>query len=228
VPEPVEASADTVEEAIDEVLAMLGATEDEVEIRVLSEGATPARPNDRARVSARLRDEGEAGEGGTPRTETAPPPASEEELDEEADVAEDFLNELLDEMDVDADVDVAIEAGVVSAELDGDDAGLLIGRHGATIEAIQEIVRTVVKTKTGRWSNLTVDVEGYRARRQDQLEARARSLAEKVKRSGEAIDMPAMSSSERKIVHQTLSGIPGVRSESEGQGAERHIVIHPA
>lgn len=218
--EPIEAVGATVEEAIDRALEQLGATEDEVEIRVLAEGDR-GQP---ARVSVQMRDERTAQELGD---EDGPPPTPEE-LERHADIVEDFLNGLLDQMDVDADVDVAIEPTLVVAELSGDDAGLLIGRHGSTIEAFQEITRAAVKAATGHWAAVQVDVEGYLERRQEQLTSRARRLADKVRRSGEPIDMPPMSSSERKIVHQALSGIPGVRTESTGQGPERHLVIFPA
>jgi spoIIIJ-associated protein len=223
VREPVEVSGPTVEDAIDEALRRLGATEDEVEIRIISEGRGP---NEAARVYAALRQEKEPEPAAD--DESDQPPLSRADLDTQADVVEDFINGLLDRMDVDADVDVIIEDETVIAELDGEDSGLLIGRHGATIDAIQEITRAVVKAKTGSWPHVAVDVEGYRARRQSQLEAKARRLADKVKRSGQAADMPPMTAAERKIVHQVLTGMTGVRTESAGQGAERHIVIHPA
>jgi spoIIIJ-associated protein len=86
----------------------------------------------------------------------------------------------------------------------------------------------VVKATTGAWPQVAVDVEGYRARRRNQLESKARRAADKVKRSGQAAELPPMTASERKIVHQALTGLAGVRTESAGQGPERHIVIYPA
>lgn len=242
--EPIEATGRTVEEAIDDALERLGLREDEVEIRVLSEGlGEPARVLVGAR-DERDPDELDRGELDPNAAEpfdadTIEPEGAEdgagvervatkEEIEAQADIVEDFLNGLLDRMDVDADVDVIVEAAGVLAELDGEDSGLLIGRHGATIEAIQEITRSVVKAKTGNWPNVIVDVEGYRARRQEQLESKARRLADKVIRSGRAVEMPPMLSSERKIVHQVLTTMSGVRTESAGTGPDRHIVIHPA
>lgn len=228
VREPVEASGSTVEEAIDEALKRLGASEDEVEIRVLSEGAAPGRPDEQARVLVGLRDERGPEDVLPAEEEEELPAATPEEIEAQADIVEDFLNGLLDRMDVDAEVEVIVEPVGVRAELDGEDSGLLIGRHGATIEAIQEITRSVVKARTGAWPHVVVDVEGYRARRREQLEMKARRLADKAKRSGRAVEMPPMLASERKIVHQTLTQIAGVRTESAGQGADRHIVIYPA
>jgi spoIIIJ-associated protein len=216
--DPVEASGPTVEEAIDRALELLGASEDEAEIRVVSEGG----PGEEARVTAKLRHEVDDPDG-----EEATP-VSPEELERQADLVEDFLNGLLDQMDVDADVDVSVEPDHVYAELSGEDAGLLIGRHGATIEAFQEITRSAVKAATGSWPAVSVDVEGYLDRRREQLSSRALRLADKVRRSGQPVDMPPMTSSERKIVHQALSRVSGVRTESTGQGPDRHLTIFPA
>lgn len=216
--DPVEASGRTVEEAIDRALELLGASEDEAEIRVVSEGG----PGEEARVRAKLRHEVDDAEA------EHLAPVSPEELERQADLVEDFLNGLLDQMDVDADVDVAVEPDHVYAELSGEDAGLLIGRHGATIEAFQEITRSAVKSATGNWPAVSVDVEGYLDRRREQLSSRAMRLADKVRRSGQPMDMPPMTSSERKIVHQALSRVSGVRTESAGQGPDRHLTIYPA
>jgi len=218
--EAVEATGRSVEEAIDRALELLGATEDEAEIRVVSEGG----PGQEARVTARIRHEVDEPEG---EAEEAVP-VSAEELEHQADLVEDFLNGLLDQMDVDADVDIVVEDDHVYAELTGEDAGLLIGRHGATIEAFQEVTRSAVKAATGTWPAVSVDVEGYLDRRREQLSSRALRLADKVRRSGQALDMPPMSSSERKIVHQALSRVSGVRTESAGQGPDRHLTIYPA
>ena len=216
--DPVQASGPTVEEAIDRALELLGASEDEAEIRVISEGG----PGEEARVTAKLRHEVDDAEA------EHEAPVSPEELERQADLVEDFLNGLLDQMDVDADVDVTVEPDHVYAELSGEDAGLLIGRHGATIEAFQEITRSAVKSATGNWPAVSVDVEGYLDRRREQLSSRAMRLADKVRRSGQPMDMPPMTSSERKIVHQALSRVSGVRTESTGQGPDRHLTIYPS
>jgi spoIIIJ-associated protein len=160
--------------------------------------------------------------------ESAPTPVVPEVLEEQANVAADFLDDLLDIMDIDVGVEVHVEHDGAFIELEGDEIGLLIGRHGATLDALQDVTRAAVRNKLGDWPNLTLDAEGYHARRRDNLEQRAHSIAEKVKRTGKPVALSPMSASERKIVHETLVRISGVRTESAGEGLDRHVVIHPA
>jgi spoIIIJ-associated protein len=228
----VETSGPTVVDAIDKALALLGATEDEVEVEILAEGGF----SEPARVQVKLRDErapeeiGGAFEGAPVETsqDDDDAPFTSDELNDQADEAVDFLQDLLDRMDFDADVEEEIAGEEIYVDLIGDDMGLLIGRHGATLEAIQDLARSAVKHATGRWPNLTVDVEGYQERRRDTLTHRAESLADKVLRTRSPVEMPPMSAAERKVVHEVISQIPGVRTESEGQGQDRHIVLYPA
>lgn len=156
------------------------------------------------------------------------PPATAEELEAQADAAEDFLDGLLDILDFDADLDTSIEDDGVVIELVGEDMGLLIGRHGATLDALQDLTRAAVKNVTGAWPQVTVDIEGYLERRRENLAARARSAAERARTNNESVALPPMSSTERRIVHEALANDRGVRTGSEGQGPDRHVVIHPA
>lgn len=227
--EGVEASGKTVEDAIDAALEQLGATEDEVEVRILSEGGF----SEPARVRVKMRDERTAEERALIQDPASPAEDdtaeyTSEELNEQADAAAYFLEELLEIMDFDAEVDESISHDEITVELTGDDMGLLIGRHGATLEALQDLTRAVVKHQTGSWPSVTVDIEGYQERRRETLTQRARSLADKVTRSGRPVDMPPMSAAERKVVHEVIAEYPGLRTESEGFGPDRHIVIHPA
>lgn len=230
---PVEETGATVDEAIEAALARLGATEDEVEIRILSEGARFPGSTEQARVLVKMRDERgpedfhDEGEG-DPEEEAQPEPVAPEALREQADAAADFLDELLEIMDVDADLDVSIGHDGALVELGGDEVGLLIGRHGATLEALQDVTRAAVKNRLGDWPRLGLDAEGYYARRRESLEHRARSLAEKVRRTGKSVALSPMSATERKIVHETVAGVSGVETESAGEGLDRHVVIYPA
>lgn len=225
--DPVETSGATLEEAIERALEMLGAREDEVEIRVVAEGGH----GNQAQISARMRDERSPEDPVAPAESVSAVAAeafSDEEMDEQADAAVDFLRGLLAAMDFDADIEESIEEDGLVVELIGEDMGLLIGRHGATLEAIQDLTRAAVKNETGMWPRILVDVEGYQERRRETLESRALSLADKVRRTGQPAPMAAMSPTERKVVHEVLAGEAGVRTESEGIGPDRHIVIHPA
>ncbi|MCA1832640.1 MAG: RNA-binding cell elongation regulator Jag/EloR [Actinomycetota bacterium] len=228
--EPVETSGKTVVDAIDSALDMLGATEDEVEIKILAEGGY----SELARVRVKMRDERSPEDVALAAREAEEPAATEqveftnEELNDQADAAIDFLGDLLEKMDFDVDVEEDILGGEVVVDLIGEDMALLIGRHGSTLEALQDLTRSAVKHQTGHWPRITVDVEGYQERRRENLTQRAWSLADKAKSSGEPVDMPPMSPAERKIIHEVIQAIEGVRTESEGSGQDRHIVIYPA
>jgi spoIIIJ-associated protein len=106
---------------------------------------------------------------------------------------------------------------------------LLVGPRGATLTAIEELVRTVVQRETdGRGARINVDVAGYRAKRRAALEEFTRSLAEKALSTGRPQRLEPMSSSDRKVVHDTAAGIEGVVTESEGEDPRRRVVLRPA
>jgi spoIIIJ-associated protein len=235
--EPVEASGPTVEEAIDRALAMLGATDDEVEIQVLSEGGDMIRRDD-ARVRVKLRDERteedrayaaedaavDEGPEGDGEDEDFEPDAG---LQEQAAIAEDFLTGLLGTIGLEAEIAATAGREAAKVDLTGPELALLIGRHGSTLEALQEVTRAAVQRRVTTRALVNLDVEGYRARRRAILERRARQVAAKVRRSGKAQSLDPMSSFERKVVHDALSRFGGVRTTSEGEEPERRVVISP-
>lgn len=148
-------------------------------------------------------------------------------LDDQADLAEDFLNGLLDVLDMEGEALAEIEDETILVEMSGPEMGILIGRHGATLEALQELVRAAVQHQTEEKVTLALDIEGYRERQREILERRARSVAARVRKERRPIALDPMSSYERRIVHQALSDFGGVMTASEGEDAERHIVIRP-
>ena len=150
-------------------------------------------------------------------------------LEEEGDVAADYLEELLDIADIDGDIDIEVRNGrtyisVVSEE--GDDAALqaLVGRDGEVLEALQELTRLSVLTATESRSRLVLDITGYRTERGEQLQAIAEDAVKRAKEAGQSVALAPMSAYERKIVHDAVADL-GLVSESEGEGADRHIVV---
>ena len=103
----------------------------------------------------------------------------------------------------------------------------MIGKKGATLDALQYLVSRIVFRKPSESATLVVDAEGYRGRREDSLADLAKRLAEKVVRSGRPVPVEPMSAHDRKVVHTTLAEHPGVRTESEGEGPARRVVIFP-
>jgi spoIIIJ-associated protein len=157
----------------------------------------------------------------------------EEELDleEQADAVADFVEELLGVMDIDAIAEPAVEGDRYYVDiLEGspDDLGLLIGKHGQTLDAIQELTRNIVGHRLDERIRVLVDVEDYRKRRAARLEERAQRAAELALETGEEQELDPMDALERKIVHDAVAGIDGVESGSRGEEPNRFVVISPA
>lgn len=164
----------------------------------------------------------------TEAAQSAVPEVSVQQLEEEGDVAADFLEGLLDILDLDGDLTMDVHNGraYVSVEAD-DDTSLRLLSAPDTVQAVQELTRLAVQNHTGRMSRLILDIGGSR-------EARKRELATLVDRALDRLDegasqasLPAMSSYERKLVHDIVAE-RGFFSESYGEGAARHTVIRRA
>lgn len=154
--------------------------------------------------------------------------SDESTLVREGDVAGDYLERLLDLLDYDGDIDLDVEQGRAVVSVDGgSDLENLVGSHGAVLESLQELTRLAVQQETGARSRLMLDISGWRARQRDELTELGRSTAESVVSKGEAIRLRPMSPFERKIVHDAVAGVEGVRSESEGDNPKRRVVVHP-
>ena len=211
----VEASGDTVDDAIDAVLDILDLDEEDTEIEVVAE--PPGGP---VRVRARP----------APGVEDEEILVEEEEAsdEEKVEVARAFCEGVLDSFELDGEVDAWVDDdGVLRVELSGDDLGVLIGRRGKTLQALAELVRTVVLRQTGARTRLFVDVEGYRARRREALASYAVRLAERVARSGVEYALEPMPAGDRKVVHDAVNAIPGAVTFSEGEEPRRYVVISP-
>ncbi|MDQ0754730.1 R3H domain-containing nucleic acid-binding protein [Arthrobacter sp. B3I4] len=149
-------------------------------------------------------------------------------LEEEGDVAADYLEELLDIADIDGDIDIEVRNGrtYISIVADEEGSGLenLVGRDGEVLEALQELTRLAVLSATESRSRLVLDIDGYRAGRAGDLQQIAEDAIASVKETGAAVALAPMSAYERKIVHDAVADL-GFVSESEGEGADRHIVV---
>jgi spoIIIJ-associated protein len=220
--EEVERSALSVEEAIEAALAELGATEQEVTVQILQE----PRPgfgglgSEEAVVRVRLRGRREE--------------ASEEDLEEQAEIGAEFVEGLLARIGLAAEVEPGVDDGTMylnvvagESEDDEEDMGLLIGRHGQTLEALPELTRVVVGHKTGLRCRLNVDVEDYKKRQRDRLASRVVEIARRVGRTGREEALDPMNAYERKVVHDAVAGVAGVESSSRGEDPDRRVVIRP-
>ncbi|BDE08297.1 hypothetical protein WPS_35730 [Vulcanimicrobium alpinum] len=156
-------------------------------------------------------------------------PVEPSPLPDDAKPARDLLAEILAKMGLD-DVDIVFlqRSEGEYFEVRGPRLASLIGREGKTLEALNLIYNNIINA--GVRNNrryYTIDAEGYRARRADQLKTLALATLERVVREGRAIKLEPMLPSERKIVHLALADSPFVRTESEGVEPERRLVVHP-
>ncbi len=150
-------------------------------------------------------------------------------IEEQAAAAERFTQGLVDAFDLGAQAKSVIDDDVVVVDVTGENLGLLVGPKGATLQAIEELVRTVVQRQTdGHGVRIHVDVAGYRAKRRAALADFTRNLAEKVLETGKAQALEPMSASDRKVVHDTAGEIDGITTVSEGEDPRRRVVLRPA
>lgn len=141
--------------------------------------------------------------------------------------AANVLREILERMGIDAEVSAFDDGERIILDAHGSESGLVIGKKGATLDALQYLVNRIVYKIPGEKAMVVVDAEGYRGRREDSLADLARRLAEKAERSGRPVPVEPMSASDRRVVHMTLADHPGVTTESEGEGMMRRVVIFP-
>lgn len=115
----------------------------------------------------------------------------------------------------------------VHIDIWGDNLGILIGRGGSTLQALQDIVTVIARKKGHTDRRITIDVERYKERKRQKLRDYAERMAEKATTTGRPVKLEPMSSRDRKIVHDTLKEIPGVESFSEGEEPNRRVIIKP-
>jgi spoIIIJ-associated protein len=154
--------------------------------------------------------------------------SSVKDLEEEGEVAADYLEELLDIFDLDGDINIDVRQGRAYLEITAEEeSNLRLISNPETVEALQELTRIAVQTKTQSFSRLILDIAGSRQAKLDSLTKIVNRIIAKVKETNAPVAMKPMSSYERKIAHD-LIGEAGLISESEGEGKERHIVAKPA
>ncbi len=187
--------------------------EADVDFMVVEEGSKGGlfgRGRIEARVEAHLRPAGE-------RVDDDLPPGAE--------TLREFLQTVVGLMGIDAHVTASETDESVRADVSGADLGLLIGRHGSTIDALQYIAAIVVNGDRHHRRQVVVDAEGYRRRREATLQSLADRTAQKVLRDAESITLKPMSAAERKVVHLYLKDHPRIETHSEGNEPFRAVVV---
>lgn len=149
-----------------------------------------------------------------------------------ADLGVDFMKKLLTDMEIDADVRCEATENGARIAVVGEDATILIGHHGETLDQLQYLVNLAANRKEGEddereYTRIVVDIQGYRAKREETLRALARRMSSKVQRTHRSAALEPMSAYERRIIHSEVSTIPGVTTASVGAENNRRVVIHP-
>ncbi len=199
-------------------------------------GAVPARPTkapNKDRVHAGPKPQAKPRQQPEPAvTELATPPRTQEHdvnARQVGDEARKFIDELVAAFAFTGTTELIEDGDDLEIRVHGDNLGLLVGPRGTTLQAVQDLARVASQRRLGDHdTRLRVDIGGYRQRRKEALDRFAVQMAEEVKQSGVARVLEPMSSADRKIVHDALSGMEGIATRSEGDDPYRRVVITPA
>jgi spoIIIJ-associated protein len=140
---------------------------------------------------------------------------------------ETVLDEIVDALDLPAEVEVDDRDDEIAARIDGEDLGVLIGRRGQTIDAIQLLCYRIAFRGRGDRKRVSVDAAGYRERRRETVERQADRAAERALETGKEIELEAMTATERKLVHDRLAERSGIETFSEGDEPDRCVIVAP-
>lgn len=251
----LEIIAPTIEEAIEKGLQNLGLPRESVDVEILDEGSKGlfGLRSRQARIRLRIKETGPLIEQATIKEKTdshsekesnaevedKTPTATSPDIQTSSEnkvllVAKETIDELLQKMNVNAEVSVHFgemddKSGTkpLLVDINGNDLSILIGKNAETLNAIQYIARLIISREIGKAIYLIVDVEGYRTRKEQQLQKIAARMAEEVIERGRSLALEPMPPNERRIIHIALKDHPKVYTESTGEGSHRKVVIYP-
>ncbi len=147
-------------------------------------------------------------------------------IETQAELAEAFVRGVVERFGLEGRTTSQFDQDSIQIQVEGDNLGLLIGPRGATVDALQELTRTALQHRDESRVRVTVDVGGYRLRRAAALRQFAQRVAAEVIETGESQALDAMSASDRKVVHDAINELTGVRTTSEGEDPRRYVVVH--
>ncbi len=252
----IEVIAPTVEDALSQGLTELGLTAADVSVEVLDSGGKgflgmgkrqvrirltvnkapePTLASQTEEISTPLADQTPA-----PLQKTSAGPSQDEPPEPEPKTeeplltrTEEIINTLLELMHLEATASARYDTPdregrkSVYVEITGKDLSVLIGRRGKTVDAFQRIAALILSKEMTRWVRLSIDVEGHRSRREQQLRRMANKVAQQVAKTGKSQSLEPMPANERRIVHISLQNNPDVKTNSIGEDPQRKVVIEP-
>jgi spoIIIJ-associated protein len=220
-PRAIEVEAESIDEAIDAALATLGIAREQAEVEILQDAKRGLLGFGGQKARVRVAQRG-----------AITPPSSADGVSPtgEAGDAAEVLRQLLVLMDVPGEVQTAAaeEPGQTWLRISSEAGGLLIGRHGQTLDALEYLVNRIVSRQEERGGRILLDAEGYRERRQNELREMASRMAARARQTSKPQAMNPMNPRERRIVHVALNADSSVTTGSVGDGYLRRVVIYPA
>lgn len=201
----IEKTGRTVEEAVEQAIAELGIPREETDIEIIEQpskgflGLLGSKP---ARVKVSVRNSPVRRVKG-------------------------IMTDILNTMDLQAKLDIVEKDNTVTINLEGENLGILIGRRGETLDALQYLVNLSINKNQENRKKFILDIEGYRTRREDTLKKLAHKLADKAMQRGRNVVLEPMNSLERRIIHTALQGRDDISTFSEGEEPYRKIIISP-
>jgi len=228
----IEAEGATIDEAIEKALATLRVTRDQVEVDILHDATRGLLGFGGRRALVRATVRGQVSllsDGGEDVSRETFRPATSGSGDLGPELAA-ILKAVVEHLEPDCTVEPAAadEPGTLTLTVDGASSGLVIGRRGQTLDALEYLINRIASRRPGGDGiRVRIDVERYRERRKESLEQLARRLAAKAKESGRIVTLNPLSPRDRRIVHLTLEPDPSVSTRSEGDGHFRKVLIVP-
>ena len=228
----VETEGDSIDAAIESALKLLGVGRDKITVDIISEGRKGILGfgSQKARIRAELRKSTMDRQTEEPQPAVGEPTAASVEASEIAEKAQAAVREILHLMGVKATVEqkASPQGDETIIEIRAENSGLLIGRKGQTLEALQYLVTRIAGERyASEGPHIVVDIEKYRERRRKTLEDMALRLGEKAKRQRKTVTVEALSAADRRIMHAALQDDPWVSTQSLGQGSYRRLLIIP-
>jgi spoIIIJ-associated protein len=224
----VETEGKTVEDAVQKACEQLGASREDLEIEVLANSSSGflGIGAKKAQIRATVRE--------TAPRKTAAAPAGKEPVrqtpggnEEIIENARKTLQELLARLDITVEIESREEPERILLNIKGDGSGILIGRKGQTLDALEYLINKIVHRGAEDRKRITLDTENYRTRREESLRQLARRLAEKAKKQGRPVTISPMNAHDRRVVHLALQEDKTLRTRSTGTGAYRRLIITP-
>lgn len=228
----IETEGDTIDQAIENALKMLAVERDKITVDILSEGKRGILGfgAQKARIRASLTRPGADFKHAPWQPSAGEPPGLQADTAGIVEKAKTVLAEILDLMGAEASVQIqpGEKGDEIILEIRAERSGLLIGRKGQTLEALQYLVTRIAGERPGgEGPQVIIDVENYRERRRKTLQDMALRLGEKAKRQRKTVTVDALSPADRRIIHAALQDDPWVTTKSLGQGSYRRLLIIP-